>query len=302
MNNNEHDLILEKKIEKREKFDTILAYILLVVLLGCILLVLYLKFFKEEKVENPPVDEYVPTYISLSEISNSLNNSTLANRYMNDGVNFESIVSGNSMTVSYVKDDTNINLEMPMVGDELMISIPTDNIDIVTDIYKEIANIICIYYGNEEKYCRNTLQNITDEGTDGIRFDNDENNNVVYITMTKSIPVFDEILYKEVTISDIKVTNYSLQLLDIKVFDIKISSSDVSVVFTGNLEKLNDDTSNVSVVVKLYDEGGNVLGENKYEFNEENPLGAIGSFEINFILSETLKLEDIVSYTIEIIK
>lgn len=299
--NNEQEMILKQKIEKREKFDTILAYVLLVILLGCIVLVLYLKFVREEE-EVPPVDEYVPNYISLSEISSSLNSSTLFNRYFNDGAIAGSSVSNDSLMVTYAKEDANINLEIPVIGNELVVDVSGDNTDIITDIYEEIANIICVYYGNEEKYCRNTLDNMPSNGLDGIRIDVNEDTTTVYITTAKSFTVLDKVLYSDVIISDINVSDYSLQLLNIEISNINISTSDVNIVFTGDLEKLVDDTSNVSVVVKLYDVDSNVIGEKEYEFNEENVLEVLDSFEVNFEFNDTLKLENIDKYSIEIVK
>lgn len=302
INNNDQEMILRQKIEKREKFDTILAYILLVVLLGCIGIVLGLKFFGGGDEDVPPVDEYTPSYISLGDIATSLNSSVLANRYMNDGASFATSVNGNALLVTYVKDGVNVNIEMPMVGSELMISVPVENGDIVTDVYKEIANTVCMFYGNEEKYCRYTLDNMSENGTDGIRFDNTGDNSVIYINTTKSYSVIKEIVYRDVVVSNMDNTDYVLELFDVKVSNINIVNSDTSVIFSGNVESFSEDTSDVSVVVKLYDVSGNVLGENKHEYNEENVLESAGTFEVSFLLSDTLKLETIDKYSIEIVK
>ena len=42
---NEQDLMIQEKIKKREKTDIMLAYILIVILLGCILFIVYLNVF-----------------------------------------------------------------------------------------------------------------------------------------------------------------------------------------------------------------------------------------------------------------
>lgn len=298
---NEQDMILKEKIEKREKFDTILAYILMVVLVGCIVLVLILKFTNKEDDAIIP-DEYVPTYISLNEISNYFNNSEFVSEYVNAGARFNASVSGNSIVVSYIKDDVNFNLNMPIVGNELMITIDEDNKDIITDIYKEIGTIICVYYGNQERYCRNTLVTMGEDGNDGIKFNNTGNNSIVYIDTTKSYTVNTEILYDEVAIVDIDDTNYVLNMLDVKVHNITISTSEVDIKFSGSVDRTNDDTSNVGVVVKLYDDKGNILGENKHEYNNTNVLEDTGKYEIEFLFSDTLKLENIDKYSIEIVK
>lgn len=287
---NEQEMILRKKIEKREKVDTLLAYVLIVILVGCIGVVLYLKFIREEE---PVLEEYIPNYITLSEISTSLNSSVLANRYSNDNASFNSSISGNELVVTYIKDDTNVNLNIPVIGTELEVTIPEENINITKEIYKEIANIICVYYGNSESSCRNVLG--SSGSIDGIRIVN----NKVYITTTKSIDVNSEIVYDTVTPTSITNTNYILNMLDTKINNININTSDTNITFTGNLEKIVSDNSNISVVVKLYDTEGTVLGENKYEYETSKEIGA---FEISFILSEELKIDSIDQYSIEVIK
>jgi len=43
-------------------------------------------------------------------------------------------------------------------------------------------------------------------------------------------------------------------------------------------------------------------GENKYEFNDTNKYEENNTFNINFLLNDELKLENIASYSIEISK
>ena len=296
---NEQDLILKQKIEKREKIDTILAYILLVILIGAILLVLYLKFIRKEEMKEP--EEYVPNYISLNDISTSLNNSTLANRYLNDSATLNSSVSGNSIVVKYVKDDNNLNLNIPQVGNELEINVIEDN-EIVKDVYKELAAIICVYYGNTESNCRRVTDNITNNSKiDGIRFVNIENNNYIYISMLKSVDINAEIVYNNVTKTSINNTNYTLNLEETSIYDINIIKEAENYTFSGTIERTNDDNSNVTVVIKLYDSTGELKGENKYIFDESNPLGEKNIFTISFMFNEE-DINSVNTYSIEVIK
>lgn len=297
---NEQEMFIKQKIEKREKIDAILAYVLIVILLGCILLVLYLKFIRKEADTN--LEEYVPNYISLSEISSSLNTSTLANRYMNDAASFNSSVSGDALVVSYIKNDVNVTLNIPVVGNELAITIDENNSDIVTDIYKEIANIICMFYGNQELYCRNTLDNMGENSIDGIRFVNTGDTNTVYITTTRSYSISDEVVYNSVTDVGINDTNYVLNILDIKISNINVVTSDSSIKFSGNVERLTSDKKDISIIIKLYDIDGNVLGENKYEYTDENVLNSTGTFETQFLLTDELTFDKVNKYSIDIVK
>lgn len=296
---NEQDLILKQKIEKREKIDTILAYILIVILLGAIILVLYLKFIRKEETILEP-EEYVPTYISLNELSTSLNSSVLANRYLNDQVSFTSTASANSMQIIYSKENENINLNIPQVGNELEIKITEENSEITKDIYKEIANIVCVYYGNTTSNCRNITDNINENSQiEGIRFVNKEDNSYVYISIDKSIDVNNKITYNTVTNTDINKTDYILNLNGIKIYDISKTQENNKITFSGIVEQENNE--NISVVIKLYDETGEIINENKYSYNEELPLEQKNTFNISFVLDEE-QIKNISTYTIEIEK
>lgn len=298
---NEQDLILKQKIEKREKIDTILAYILIVILTGSIILVLFLKFTKKEETVVEP-EEYMPTYISLNEISTSLNSSVLANRYLNDKASFTSTVSANSLAVTYSKDSMNINLNIPQVGNELEITMDEENNEITTEIYKEIANIICVYYGNTTSNCRNTIDNLKENSQiEGIRFINKEDNSYIYISIDKSIDVNNRITYSTVTNTDINKTDYVLNLDGIKIYDISKTLDNNKMTFSGIVEKENNENENISVVIKLYDETGEVVNENKYSYSQELPLEEKSTFTISFVLNDE-QVNNISTYTIEIEK
>jgi len=301
VNNINQDMIIKEKIEKREKIDTILAYILIIILVACIGVVLGLKFLGNKEEEVPPADEYVPNYIGLNDISNSLNSSALAGRYMNEGATLSSSVNGNAILVTYNKDNILVDLNIPMIGNELMINVSEENKNIITEIYKEIANIICMYYGNEEKYCRYTLDNIDETGTEGIRFDNNGNNSIIYIETTKSFNVVNEIVYNDVVVTDINDTDYTLEMMGVSLSNINITSNDTTITFKGNFEIVSEDKSQFNIVVKLYDENNNTLNENKYEYNNDNSLDS-NNFEITFPSSDTIQLENINKYSIEIVK
>ena len=295
----EQDLIIKQKIEKREKIDTILAYALLVILVGAIAALLIVKFTRKE--DTPVIDEYVPNYISLSEIANSLNTSTLATRYLTEGATFNSTVSGESLVVTYINGDTNLNLNMPMGGNELEVTMPLQYTEVITDIYKEVANIVCVYYDNEENNCRTALANVNSGNPiEGIRYVTGEDTETIYINIIESID--PEAIYNEVTKVSINDTNYVLNFSDYNISNIDVVTSDINIIISGTVERTTDDTSNFSVLVKVYDSGNNLLEEQRYEYNENNTLESNNIFETTFALSSTLMISDIVNYSIEIEK
>jgi len=298
-NTNDMDLILKQKIEKREKFDTMLAYALIVILVGCIAAVLILKLTQKE--DTPPVNEQVPTYIGLNDISTSLNTSVLADNYKADNATFSSTVSGNSLVVTYVKENTNLNLNIPLIGTELEVTMPEENVGVATEVYKEIASIICAYYGNDIASCRSTLESSSsEEPVNGIRYVTIDNVNSIYINTTRSIVL--ETVYTVVTKTSINNTDYKLKLSDYTVKGINVEKSDTNIAFSGKIEKTANEENTFSVIVKLYDTNDNLLGENKYEFNDTNKYEENNTFNINFLLNDELKLENIASYSIEISK
>ncbi len=297
---NEQEMIMNEKIRKREKLDTILAYILLVFLLGAILFILYLKFIKREDTTTPV--EKPNNNITLNDISNSLNNSTLANRYLNDNVTFSSKVNGTSLVIDYKKDDKIVNLNVNTMGTELEFTMNEDNRLVTEDIYKEVANIICVYYKNTEDACRSTLSKVDENNPiNGIRYVTSDNNILVYVNTAKSIDIENIDTYTEVTKTELSKTNYELKLDTETINNIKITNADTLITFTGNVTTTSE-SKNMSIVVTLYGDNDTKLTEEKYEFNDTNKLEENKEFKVEFTLNDTLNLDSIKAYSISIEK
>ena len=297
---NEQEMIMNEKIRKREKLDTILAYILLVFLIGAILFILYLKFIKREDTTTPV--EKPNNNITLNDISNSLNNSTLANRYLNDNVTFSSKVNGTSLVIDYKKDDKIVNLNVNTMGTELEFTMNEDNRLVTEDIYKEVANIICVYYKNTEDACRSTLSKVDENNPiNGIRYVTSDNNILVYVNTAKSIDIENIDTYTEVTKTELSKTNYELKLDTDTINNIKITNADTLITFTGNVTTTSE-SKNMSIVVTLYGDNDTKLTEEKYEFNDTNKLEENKEFKVEFTLNDTLNLDSIKAYSISIEK
>lgn len=296
---NEEELMRMKKIEKREKVDIALAYMLIVILLGAIVVILYLKFIKKEE---PRQDDQLPTYISLNEITAGLNSSTLANRYTNDGATFTSTVSNDAIVVTYTKGEQNININIPLVNNELQVNIAKENEKIITDTYKEIANIICKYYGNSEDSCRTTINNIKSD-SQGIRFISDANNSYVYIDINKSVDVTNVFnsAYTEETKVTLDNTNYSLKISDTEISNITVTNSDTDIKVSGSIKNLSTEGT-LSIIVKLYDNDGNVVGEDKKEYTADKALNGEDTFEFSFAYNDTLKKDNVKDYSINVVR
>lgn len=297
---NEQEMIMNEKIRKREKLDTILAYILLVFLIGAILFILYLKFIKREDTTTPV--EKPNNNITLNDISNSLNNSTLANRYLNANVTFSSKVNGTSLVIDYKKDDKIVNLNVNTMGTELEFTMNEDNRLVTEDIYKEVANIICVYYKNTEDACRSTLSKVDENNPiNGIRYVTSDNNILVYVNTAKSIDIENIDTYTEVTKTELSKTNYELKLDTETINNIKITNADTLITFTGNVTTTSE-SKNMSIVVTLYGDNDTKLTEEKYEFNDTNKLEENKEFKVEFTLNDTLNLDSIKAYSISIEK
>ena len=297
---NEQEMIMNEKIRKREKLDTILAYILLVFLIGAILFILYLKFIKREDTTTPV--EKPNNNITLNDISNSLNNSTLANRYLNDNVTFSSKVNGTSLVIDYKKDDKIVNLNVNTMGTELEFTMNEDNRLVTEDIYKEVANIICVYYKNTEDACRSTLSKVDENNPiNGIRYVTSDNNILVYVNTAKSIDIENIDTYTEVTKTELSKTNYELKLDTETINNIKITNADTLITFTGNVTTTSE-SKNMSIVVTLYGDNDTQFTEEKYEFNDTNKLEENKEFKVEFTLNDTLNLDSIKAYSISIEK
>lgn len=295
----EEEMMRMKKIEKREKTDTILAYILIVILVACLGIILFLKFVK--KADTKP-EEYNPTYIGIDEIVTRFNSSVLVSKYANDGGNLVASASGNTIVVTYTKDNNNTVITMPLVNNELEITLNKDNEELITDAYKEITNAICTYYGNSEDSCRTAIDNIKSD-VQGIRFVTNGDNKYVYIDITKSVDVnnVNNNIYTEETKVSLDNINYSLKINDTEINNIAVTNSDTDIKVSGSIKNLNTEGV-LSINVKLYNSDGNVIGEEKKEYTADNALSSEDTFEISFTYNDTLKKDDVKEYSINVVR
>lgn len=277
---NEEEM-MRQKIEKREKVDTIIAYCLIVILIGCIAILSILKLTKKEDVVKP--DDHTPSYATLNDVVTNLNNSNL---------DVTASTSNNAVVVT--TKDGSLNLNIPLVNNELEVTYNKDNEEVVTNIYKEITTNLCVFYGNTNDICTSVVNNITKDSTvNGIRFTTDGDNTKVYINLLASIDISSyKEEYTEETIKDISINNYSLNINDVNVSNIVINNSDTDIVFTSNLKNNNSDK--YTITVKLYDENNNSIGEESKEYTTEDKL------EIKFTYSDSLLKDNVKKYSINI--
>lgn len=277
---NEEEM-MRQKVEKREKVDTIIAYCLIVILIGCIAILSILKLTKKEDEVKP--DDHTPSYATLNDVVTNLNNSNL---------DVTASTSNNAIVVT--TKDGSLNLNIPLVNNELEVTYNKDNEEVVTNIYKEITTNLCVFYGNTNDICTSVVNNITKDSTvNGIRFITEGDNTKVYINLLASIDVSSyKEEYTEETIKDIDINNYSLNINDVNVSNIVINNSDTDIVFTSDLKNNNSDK--YTITIKLYDENNNPIGEESKEYTTEDKL------EIKFTYSDSLLKDNVKKYSINI--
>lgn len=279
--NYDQEMMMRQKIEKREKVDTIIAYCLIVILIGCIAILSILKLTKKEDEVKP--DDHTPSYATLNDVVTNLNNSNL---------DITASTSNNAVVVT--TKDGSLNLNIPLVNNELEVTYNKDNEEVVTNIYKEITTNLCVFYGNTNDICTSVVNNITKDSTvNGIRFITEGDNTKVYINLLASIDVSSyKEKYTEETIKDISINNYSLNINDVNVSNIVINNSDTDIVFTSDLKNNNSDK--YTITIKLYDENNNSIGEESKEYTTEDKL------EIKFTYSDSLLKDNVKKYSINI--
>lgn len=188
------------------------------------------------------------------------------------------------------------------MGTELEFTMNEDNRLVTEDIYKEVANIICVYYKNTEDACRSTLSKVDENNPiNGIRYVTSDNNILVYVNTAKSIDIENIDTYTEVTKTELSKTNYELKLDTETINNIKITNADTLITFTGNVTTTSE-SKNMSIVVTLYGDNDTKLTEEKYEFNDTNKLEENKEFKVEFTLNDTLNLDSIKAYSISIEK
>lgn len=279
--NYDQEMMMRQKVEKREKVDTIIAYCLIVILIGCIAILSILKLTKKEDEVKP--DDHTPSYATLNDVVTNLNNSNL---------DVTASTSNNAIVVT--TKDGSLNLNIPLVNNELEVTYNKDNEEVVTNIYKEITTNLCVFYGNTNDICTSVVNNITKDSTvNGIRFVTEGDNTKVYINLLASIDISSyKEEYTEEIIKDISINNYSLNINDVNVSNIVINNSDTDIVFTSDLKNNNSDK--YTVTIKLYDENNNSIGEESKEYTTEDKL------EIKFTYSDSLLKDNVKKYSINI--
>lgn len=279
--NYDQEMMMRQKVEKREKVDTIIAYCLIVILIGCIAILSILKLTKKEDEVKP--DDHTPSYATLNDVVTNLNNSNL---------DVTASTSNNAVVVT--TKDGSLNLNIPLVNNELEVTYNKDNEEVVTNIYKEITTNLCVFYGNTNDICTSVVNNITKDSTiNGIRFITDGDNTKVYVNLLASIDVSSyKEEYTEETIKDISINNYSLNINDVNVSNIVINNSDTDIVFTSDLK--NNNSGKYTITIKLYDENNNSIGEESKEYTTEDKL------EIKFTYSDSLLKDNVKKYSINI--
>ena len=65
--------------------------------------------------------------LNSEKISNSLNSSNLSSKLIADGATFTSTVNENNLIVNYSKEDTKVDLTIPLIDNELEINIKEEN-------------------------------------------------------------------------------------------------------------------------------------------------------------------------------
>ena len=275
---NEQDLIIQKKIEKREKTDIMLAYILIVVLTLGIIFILYLKFIKNKDVKDEVPTEYTVNSITLNDIANSLS-SNLSSSYNT----LTALANENSILVSY----GDINYTIPLVNNELVFTIDNDNQELSKDIYTEALASVCTFYRNDREGCKNAASSVSEDiSITGVRFAD----NNVYITILNSIsPIETPTVPIYNTEIDTNIdTAFEVEMNNTKISNIVIDTTD-KVTVTGDIIYTGDKTSS-KVTVKLYDENSTLL--------EEKSIDAEDKFSIIFEYSDTLKIENVKKYSV----
>lgn len=287
---NEQEMIT-KKIEKREKVDIFLAYLLIIILLGGIAFVVYLKFFNKSSTTDPK--EHLSNYISLESIATGLSSSSLA-----EELKITSSASNNIITITYQKENNEKKLEIPLINNELEVTITEEDREDITNIYKEIAKTICKYYNTgKEDACDVVINNLSSTDTDGIRFVSNENSNVVYINIMKGVDVSSYTnTTKSLNLENISKENTSNILID----NITVSNANSEVIIEYNVSYKNEtEKKDFKLGISLYDENDTLLLEKTKEYKKEDITSILEDAEV-FPLNETLKLDAIKKYSINI--
>lgn len=79
-----------------------------------------------------------------------------------------------------------------------------------------------------------------------------------------------------------------LNISDTEIKNIVVDNGDTAIKVSGGIKNLSTDGV-LSIIIKLYDKDGNVVGEDKKEYTADKALNGEDTFEFSFTYNDTLK-------------
>lgn len=259
-------------MEKSDKRSIILASIFLVILLACLGFVVYIKMTYDLKdnnnVNNNAVDNQ--NMLSLDNIISQFNNSDLVNNYKKDfDLTVYMVKSGNGFSIKYEKTDLSEQIEGTFNNNVISIMTSGLNSKIRDDIFTELVNIVCKYQGHDNGECDTIVKDFLDgEDVEGLSVNTVSDDEVYFnIDISKKIQLvienIDSYVFKGKEEVGYEIEFDSLKLVDPKpVFD----SENNIYSFNATIKRpLEIDSSNLEIIVNVFDENKNIINVNNYD-------------------------------------
>ena len=92
-----------------------------------------------------------------------------------------------------------------------------------------------------------------------------------------------------------------LNISDTEIKNIVVDNGDTAIKVSGGIKNLSTEGV-LSIIVKLYDNDGKVVGEDKKEYTADKALNGEDTFEFSFTYNDTLKKDNVKDYSINVVR
>lgn len=292
-------------MEKSDKKSIIIASIFLVILLGCLMFMIYIKFFMNNSLDKNQNNNVIePSVLNIDDIIDELNNSSTVNTYRNNNVIIEITKNNTGFNIKFTNNDKITNFEGVYTKNILGLKFNNDEETVIIGnlIFSELVNISCKKQGYNEGDCNKTVSSFLEGNyeVDGLGKSEIGNNQLLLsVDTSKKIELMQETDDNiQNQLKNIEDTDYQIELGDLKLINPLSNYDEVNneYKYTATITGNNlTDNGELNVDIKIYDVDKKVLKVTNEELTITNDPDGKGK-NLEYVIKfekENFKFEDL---------
>lgn len=291
--------------------STKIAAFFLIILLVVLAYVTYIKF-SYVKIDKPNTTTNQNNSISLSTIENNYNNLKEVSELKKESISTIATTSDNNLKITYkfLDNENNTNdynytyiftFTNGILKNTTNINDNKQELDSLNKVFINLSLAVAVSMGYEESEAKLTTLLAFNEDliSDSFKIINSDNDITYVIDTTKKINLYkSNNTYNEVNILDITTNNYSVDMNNTTIENIKFDYIEKEEFKGFTLSAyITKNDSNSKAILKIYDKNKVELTNKELDLSEFKDIEKIS---INIELDDKIKKEDVNYYSIEV--